>query len=284
MGIDANAVFMLSKETGLGTELCKLALERAQNNSELARSKLEHWLNPEKRHSKTDTTPSNAKLHSVVSTFFAPNHSTAAVVDVSCTDGDLTKSDKFYDLVSGINSEIAMIGEIHYGSETIKSLEKEYNCKINVSSARLFKSNQFSLLTTYSHKGKIGVIVETEVDNEQAFYDKQFRIFSFDCALHIAAYDPVALSKDKIADDVSHNIKRQIEKDLVKEGKPMKHWEAAIEGKFTSWAERRSLLTQIFIKSDKTTVNEMRAIIGNCVGSDIKITRFVRFATETQNV
>ena len=114
--------------------------------------------------------------------------------------------------------------------------------------------------------------------NEEAFNNKQFRLFSFDCALHVAAFDPVAVRPIEIPATLKFDMERQFEKQLMREGKSIHIWQVAVEGKIKKWAEQRSLLNQIFIKSDKDTVDDVRKKLAEKIGSDVRINKFVRFS------
>lgn len=275
MSAEASTVYSLSHETGFGAEVCKIALERSKNDVTHARRLLERWNAGKKTPNSTDDSAPNP--HGVVCTYFDKDFDAASVVEVRCTDELYSQSKEFYLLAQEITEEVTMYEEAYTVEPRIPQIEEANKCKITISSGRLVKTNELSLLTTYSHKDNVGVVVETQVDNLEAFNNKQFRLFSFDCALHIAAFDPVAVRAEEIPATLKFDIERQIEKQLMIEGKAMQYWSVAVEGKLNKWAQSRSLLNQIFIKSDKDTVDEVRKKISEKIGSDVRITRFIRF-------
>lgn len=265
MSSSATITYALSQETGFATELCKLALERARHDVNAAKRILAHW---------GGKSPTPSDNFGVISTYF--DNDAAAIVEVKCTDELFAGTKEFYNLVEEITTEIVQY-EHHYVTEpALEKLEKEHECKFTVTSTRFVKTNKLSLLTTYTHQNRVGVILETSVTNEDAFNSSIFRLFSFDCALHIAAFAPLAIDKTDIPADIRANLSRQIEKDLMKSGKAMHLWSMVIDGKIGKWAEQRSLMNQIFIKNDKETVEDVRKKISEKIGSEIKINRFAR--------
>lgn len=270
MSVDANIAYSLSRETGVGAELCKMALERSKNDIQAAIRCLERW-NCYKKGQSAQTS------FGLVCSYFEREHNAAAIVQVNCSDELFSKTREFYELTGLITTEIVNHTHPYTAEYQVADLEKRHNCKINVKSFRFEKTGDFSLLTTYNHRDTTGVIIETEVLNKEAFENKQFKLFSFDCALHITAFNPIAISKTDIPIDLKFEMQANIEKQLAREGKDMRYWAIAAEGKLNKWAEQRSLLTQIFIKSDKDTVEDIKNKISEKIGSEITIKRFARF-------
>ncbi len=274
MAVNADTTYSLSNETGLGVELCKIALERAKNDVVEAKRTLERW--------SGQTLKNKSTIFGLVCTFFEKEYDAGAVVEVQCTDEIFSNSKEFYELTGEIATEVVRY-EHHYVVEPrLPEIESRNNCQISVKSARFVKTSPLCLLTTYTHRDRIGVIVETEVENEEAMNNKLFKAFSFDLALHIAAFEPFAIDKNDISKEMRAELTSQIEKELSRNGKPLQLWATITDGKITKWAEQRSLLNQIFIKSDKDTVAEVKTKLAEKIGSDITIKRFERFALGTK--
>jgi len=267
MVASANITYSLSNETGLAAELCKLALERTKNNVVEARRILERW------NGRTNKT----KTFGVVCASLEKEYDACALVEVQCTDELFSNSKEFFELVGSITTEIVQY-EHHYVTEPeVSSLELKYNCQIAVKSERFTRTGPLCLLTTYTHRDRMGVIVETEVDNEEALNNLLFKTFSFELALHVAAFNPIAVDKGEIPKEMRDELTSRIEKELMKNGKPIQLWSTVTDGKINKWAEQRSLLNQIFIKSDKETVAEIKTHLSEKIGSNITIKRFKRF-------
>lgn len=273
MSVEASVVYALANETGQCIDICKVALERSKNDTTAARLLLQKWHN-----SKSSNSTKNE--FGIVRTYFDKDHNSAAVVKVSCTNELVSSSKEFIELANAITSESVCYDRLLLTEEPIKKLEQAYNCSIIVDKTRFARKNKFSLLTTHTHRGMIGSMVEIEVDNEEAFNNKLFRTFSFDCAMHVTAFNPLGVNKEHIPTDIRHQVIRQIEKELARENKDIRYWPTAIEGKLNKWAERRFLLTQIFIRSEAMTLDDVRKNIINSIGSDIRINRIARLQVE----
>lgn len=270
MAASANVTYQLSDETGMGAEVCKIALERTKNNAAEAKLLLERW-------SGQTSALGKSKVFGVVCTYFEGDFDAAAVIEVQCNDELFSSSKEFYELVGEISQETVRY-EHHYCTEPkLTELEAQHKCTFTVKSERFVKGGPLCLLTTYTHRDRMGVIVETEVENEEAFNNKLFKSFSFDLALHIAAFDPLAVTKEGISDQDRHETRLKIERELMRSGKPLNLWPTVTEGKLNKWSEQRSLLNQIFIKHDKDTVTDIKYKLGEKIGSAITIKRFKRF-------
>lgn len=272
MSADANTAYSLAKETGSPIEICKLALERSHHDIIVARPLLNSWLNKLNKFDVNDNTDDS--IH-IIKSYVHQECDAGALAEISCTTNNIP-STKLNALAQDIVEEIASYEDYYVSLPITTALEKEYDCNIKVRSMRLTKTSNLSLITTYVHRNNVGVIVETEVDKSEALNNKLFKIFSFDCALHIAAFDPIAINKDQIPLELKREVSLQIEKQLHAEGKAMHHWPVAIEGKLNKWMENRTLNNQVFIKSDKDTVDEIRAQISKTIESNITIKHFAR--------
>jgi elongation factor Ts len=273
MAVDATLAYTLSKQSGLGAEICKLALERTKNDVESAIKLLKRWCGT----ATTASTANNpAQNFGVVCTYLKED--IAVVVEVKCSDELFSQSKPFYEMAAQVASETIEWGDHYSAREEIKELEKQHNLQITVRSMQFDRSTPLSLLTTYTHQDTIGVMVETEVATPEAFSDRQFKLFSFDLAMHIAAFRPLCVSVNDIPADMKREAQVQIEKQLAHEGKDMQFWAVASEGKMERWTKQRSLLNQIFIKSDRESVEEVRKQVSEKIGSEITIKRFARLA------
>lgn len=268
MATNANATYSLSDETGLGAEICKIALERSKNNIDEARRCLQRWGNQ----------PTNkSKIHGLVCTYLERAFDAAAVIEVQCTDQVFANSKEFYELVGEIATETVQYEHHYCVDPKLPAIEKKHDCQIIVKSDRIVKTNALCLLTTYTHRDHIGVVVETEVDNADAQNNKLFKEFSFDLALHIAAFNPLSIGSKDIPAELRAELTKNIERELMRSNKPLNLWTSIITGKIDKWAEQRSLMNQVFIKNEKDSVLDIKTRVAEKIGSKITINRFTRF-------
>lgn len=268
MSTSTHVTQTLSTLTGYGLELCKIALERSKNDITAAKRLLEKW--------SLKTTDQAPQALGAVTTYFDPALNSAVIIEARCDNETVASSRDFYEVVR--NCAIENIQHEHHHTEEpkIAKLEQTYNCTIRINSARMVKSNPFALLTTYTHRDTIGTMIETEVTNEAALAHRAFKVFSWECAMHVAAFNPFSVDKTDIPPNLIQDLTTQIEKELGRDCKPLTLWPGIVKGKLDKWSEQHSMLHQIWIKSDKDTVGEIKKRVEEKIGSEIKINRFSR--------
>jgi elongation factor Ts len=92
-----------------------------------------------------------------------------------------------------------------------------------------------------------------------------------DIAMHIAAYSPLYLSRDEVADDVVENERRVAEETSRNEGKPEAALPKIIEGRMNGFFKENVLPEQAFAKDPKTTVGKVVEATGG------EVVAFARF-------
>lgn len=92
-----------------------------------------------------------------------------------------------------------------------------------------------------------------------------------DVAMHIAAYSPLYLSRDEVANDVVDNERRVAEETARAEGKPEAALSKIVEGRLNGFFKENVLLEQAFAKDPKTTVGKVVEETGGA------LTAFARF-------
>ncbi len=271
MSVNANTALALSNETGFNIDMCKAALERSHQNEKEAKSTIERWVG--KTDQKETLIPKGA-----VYAYYDQAVDAASIVEIKTENTNLIRSTEFAKLVGSVAYQTASFGDHTSCNESKKSLEELYNTKININSLQVKKIEPYSLLTAYTHRQKIGVIVEIKVLNAEAFNRKELRQFAFDCALHIAAFNPVALDKGGVSKYEIAKFIAKIEKELLTAGKEIKLWEPIIMGKLDKWINQRTLLNQIFIRSESSSVRDEMRKLASKISSDIEIVNYVRFS------
>lgn len=268
MPAEAAIANSLVRETSLPIEMCLAALSQSKNDLSSARRILTRW--------KEKTTAPTISKFGTVCSYFYPAYNAGAIVEVSCDSEYLSDQKDFSDLITGITAEITYTDKLIQMQEPLHKLEEQFKCQITYQWVRYVKENELSLITTYSHRGKIAVMVETEVENAVAYEHKAFRLFSFDLALHIAANDPQALNKEGVPAALKQKLTTTFERQLQNDGKEMRIWAIASAGKFDAWCKENTLLSQDFIKNEHLSVEEARQKTCEIIQSGIRIKRFAR--------
>ena len=133
------------------------------------------------------------------------------------------------------------------------------------------------LIESYIHMGKIGTMVEINCETDFVARTDDFRELVKDISMHIAAANPVYLTRENVPQDVIEREKEIYRAQVA--DKPPQVIEKIISGKLEKFYMETCLLDQIFIKdpdqkkSIKDLVNEKIAKLGE----NIIIRRFARF-------
>ena len=121
--------------------------------------------------------------------------------------------------------------------------------------------------------GKIGVLVALESD---AGADV-LATLGKDIAQHAAAMFPQALDADGLDAAVIERERAIAQEKAAESGKPENVQEKMVEGAIKKFAKENALLSQIFVKDGKATVEEYIGRVGKEAGASIKLVDFVRF-------
>ena len=134
------------------------------------------------------------------------------------------------------------------------------------------------LVESYIHgDGRIGVLVEVNIETDFAAKNPEFREFVKDVAMQIAASKPEYVRREEVPAEVIEKEKEIMKAQAINEGKPEAVAEKIVAGKIDKYYAEVCLLEQDFIKDpDKTVQQVLTEKISN-IGENITIRRFVRF-------
>jgi elongation factor Ts len=133
------------------------------------------------------------------------------------------------------------------------------------------------LIDAYIHMGKIGAMVEVNCETDFVARTDDFKELVRDIAMHVAASNPLYLSRDEVPSDVIDREKA-IYRAQVSD-KPPQVVEKIIEGKLEKFYTDMCLIDQIFVK-DPEQKKKIKDIITERIarlGENIILRRFSRF-------
>lgn len=149
---------------------------------------------------------------------------------------------------------------------------------ISVAQKKSTRTANEGLITSYIHAGgKIGVLVEINCETDFVARNEEFKEFSKDIAMQIAAVKPLYVKRDDIPQDVIEKEKEIYATQAKATGKPDKVIEKIVEGKLEKFYEEVCLLDQPFIKDSNVKVKDLLTNLIAKIGENIQIKRFVRF-------
>lgn len=134
------------------------------------------------------------------------------------------------------------------------------------------------IVESYIHGGgRIGVLVEVNIETDFAAKNEDFRAFVRDVAMQIAAMNPQYVGRDEVPADHIEKEKEILKVQAINEGKPDHIAEKMVIGRIEKYYNEICLLEQPFIKENDKTVEDVLKEKISTIGENIKIRRFTRF-------
>ena len=134
------------------------------------------------------------------------------------------------------------------------------------------------LVYSYIHPGnKIGVLLEVNCETDFVARTDTFRDFVKDVAMHVAASNPMVLSRDLVSENTVTAEREVLLNQARQSGKPEKVIEQMVKGRIEKFYAQICLLEQPFIKDMNQTVEGYLKETISKVGENIQIRRFVRY-------
>jgi len=147
---------------------------------------------------------------------------------------------------------------------------------------RLVEAGANEYLTQYIHgDGNIGVVVKCESDKPEIFKNEDVKSFIFSIALHIAAFNPIAIDRTKIDQawlkEQEGIFRVQMQQDEKLKGKPEKVLDGILQGKITKYLSEICLLEQGYVKDEKITVAKAVEECGKKAGAKLAVNEYVYY-------
>lgn len=134
------------------------------------------------------------------------------------------------------------------------------------------------LVDSYIHgNGRIGVLVEVNIETDFAAANEEFKAFVKDIAMQIAAAKPEYVRKEEVPADILEKEKEILKAQARNEGKPEKIIEKMVEGRIEKYYKEVCLMEQGWIKDPDKTIKQLMTEKIAAIGENINIRRFVRF-------
>ncbi len=125
---------------------------------------------------------------------------------------------------------------------------------------------------------KIAVLVSLVCETDFVARNEKFQELAQNIAMHIAASDPSVVRPEVVSDEEVEAEKEFALKQLEQEGKPEAMREKIVEGKLKKFREERALLTQMYVKNPKQTIEQLLHDSIQEIGENISVKEFVRLS------
>ncbi len=134
------------------------------------------------------------------------------------------------------------------------------------------------IVDAYIHgDGRIGVLVEVNIETDFAAKNEEFRRFVRDIAMQIAAAKPEYIRREDVPEEVIQKEREILRTQALNEGKPEKVVEKIVEGRLEKFFQEACLLEQPWIRDPDKTIKDLLTEKIATIGENINIRRFARF-------
>lgn len=134
------------------------------------------------------------------------------------------------------------------------------------------------LVDSYIHgDGRIGVLVEVNIETDFAAKNEEFKAFVKDIAMQVAAAKPEYIKREEVPADIIEKEKEILKAQALNEGKPEKIVEKMVEGRIEKFYKEVCLLEQPWVKDPDKSIQELLNEKIATIGENINIRRFARF-------
>ncbi|HCI75766.1 MULTISPECIES: translation elongation factor Ts [unclassified Psychrobacter] len=249
--VSAKMVKELRDRTGLGMMECKKALEESNGDVETAIDNL-------RKSGQAKAAKKAGNIAADGTIIIAQGDNKAFLLEVNCQTDFVAKDENFTAFAEAVANialennvtDVAAIAELPYGNgQTVEEARVSLVQKIGENiQVRRVEVLEGSNLASYRHGLRIGVVVSFEGGNADT---------GKNLAMHIAAFNPVAVDDESVDADLLAREKDIIEAKARESGKPDNIVEKMIEGGLRKYLEEVTLLRQPYVMDNEKKVGDV---------------------------
>lgn len=133
-------------------------------------------------------------------------------------------------------------------------------------------------IQSYIHMGgKIGVMVEVNCESDFVAKNEDFIEFARNIAMHVAATNPVAITKEQVPEELVEKEKEIYREQALEMGKPENMVDKIATGKLNKFFKENCLMDQPYVKDPSISVADLLNEQIAKIGENMSIKRFCRF-------
>ena len=275
--ISATDVKTLREKTGAGILECKNAL--AETDGDFAKAEK---LLKEKGLAAVEKRSGRATNEGKI---FIKVKGSAALVELVSETDFVARNPDFIVLGGAIADRVLEKGYTEPNDELngmVSDLAAKIRENMSLKRVKVVPCASGEYLTSYIHgDGAIGVVVKFTADKPEVFANDEVKAFAFSIALHVAAFNPMALDDTKIDQEWLKEqegiFRKQMEQDEKLQGKPANVIDNILKGKVSKFLKDICLMDQAYVKDEKMTVAQALADASKRFGAKISVLDFVYF-------
>ena len=268
MNISAADVKALRDRTGAGMMECKRALIEAGGDLDRAAEEMR-----KAGLAKADKKAGRVAAEGTITIERSDDGRTAVMVEANSETDFVARQDEFQQFAAGVAHAALAAGAAQLedvlglgleGGASVEDTRRELIARIgeNITLRRVARLSAPTVVGTYVHGGRIGVIVGLEGGDEA---------LARDLAMHVAASSPQYVAPADVPAEQVDKEREILSAQAAQEGKPAEIVARMVEGRIRKYLAEISLVGQPFVKDPDRTVEKLLAAAG------AKVTGFVRF-------
>ena len=281
MSFTAQDVKDLREKTGCGMMDCKKALTESNGDMNAAIDFLR-----EKGLAAATKKSSRIAAEGLSMAYTNDDNSVGVAIEVNSETDFVAKNSEFQEFVKLCADTVMTqnpatvedLLKITVNNQTIESVLQEKILTIGENiKIRRFERYE-GTVSSYVHAGgKIGVLVNFDVSDRSVISGDRFKEYAKDVAMQIAAVNPFFLGIQDVPPEVVEHERKILKEQIINDGKPADIAEKIVNGRINKYYKEVCLLEQVFVKDNDININQYTQKISKELGTDIKITKFVRF-------
>ncbi|NPA49686.1 MAG: translation elongation factor Ts [Thermodesulfobacteria bacterium] len=164
------------------------------------------------------------------------------------------------------------------GGDMEKAIDILRQKGLAVAAKRAGKATKEGVVAAYIHATKkLGAMVEVNCETDFVARTEEFQKFAYEVAMHIAATNPICVSREDMPAEVIEREKEIYVAQAKESGKPENVIEKIVEGKLEKFFKESVLLEQPFVKNPDLTIQDLLNELMTKTGERIQIRRFTRY-------
>ncbi len=268
--IKATDVKKLREMTGAGMLDCKNALQKTEGDF----AKAERLL---KEQGLAAAVKKAGRATNSGKVFMKLLQDKGFLLELTCETDFVAKNSLFNDLGNALIEKVAA-GNITAKTTELDGMVKETVGKIkeNMDLRRIiaFPVAADEAVAQYIHEDKIGVMVRAKIGDPKVKDNPKLKETLFHTALHVAAFAPLYLSKDKVEPAFLKEQEEIFSKQVQSLDKPANVLAGIVKGKVGKLVSEICLLDQAFVKDEKRKVSKVFEDLGKELGTKVEISGY----------
>jgi elongation factor Ts len=179
--------------------------------------------------------------------------------------------------LTGVGITDAKAALVDAGGDFDKALAAMRKKGLTKAEKRGEREARAGLIGTYSHDGRIGVLVEVNCETDFVAKTDEFKDLVKDLAMHIAASNPEFVSSDDIDAKAKKTVTDEFSEKAKSEGKPADMVAKIVDGQVAKHFAEKCLSDQPFVKNPDITVGDYVKEHIAKLGENIVVRRFTRY-------